>query len=635
MQARTSGVDDPNGLSRRRFLAVAGTGVGIAGLAGASRRASVTRAEAAGGDKAQPGGQLVVATWDEPISLDPVNTAAGGLNPVRLLFDTLVVQGGDFAPHPGVAESWTVSPDGRAYTFRLKRNVRFHDGTPLDAEAVKFSLDRATSPQAKASFTISLAGTYQATEVIDDRTARVVLTQPYAAFLDGLAEGYHSIVSPTAAAKYGRDFDRNPVGSGPYRFQEWISKSHVTLTRNADYAWGSALFRHQGPPYPDRVTFRLVPDGATRLATLETGEVHVAEDLPPEEVERLRKDPKLQVLSRVTPGTCAQIMINTTQPPLDDVRVRQALEYAVSQEELSTILFRGALTPARAPLAPGTLGHDPSLTTFYRTDPARARTLLEAAGWTLRPDGSRAKNGHRLEISINIVSASIQTLPAKVAELVQAQLAEVGVRLSIKQTDTASLFAILRQASQQMVLGWRAGSDPDVIRPLFHSSFFGKSPVARIRFKDEQLDQLLVQGAQELDRAKRQAIYGEIQRIVLRNALIVPLWNRHALVGARSTVRDVEPRRAGGSQPVRRLARQPLTVHTRREERPAKAPRMRRWPSEQVGDPPHDGVPVGDRLQLPLEGPGEVGVHLLAVAREPGQRPVDVVRTVSGPGLIR
>jgi peptide/nickel transport system substrate-binding protein len=525
-----SRVSKPSRLSRRRFLTIAGTGAGIA---------SLRPGKAAASETPRSGGQLVVATWDEPISLDPANTAAAGLNPVRLLYDTLVVQGPDFAPHPGVAESWTVSPDGRAYTFRLKRSVRFHDGTPLDARAVKFSLDRATGPLAKANFTISLAGIYQATEVIDDRTARVLLTQPYAAFLDGLTEGYHAIVSPTSAAKYGRDFDRNPVGSGPYGFEEWISKSHVTLRRNPDYAWGPALFKHHGPPYADRVTFRLVPDSSTRLATLETGEVHVAEEIAPEEVERLTKDATLQMLSRVAPGTCAQLMINTTQPPLDDVRVRQALQCAVNQEELSRVLFRGALTPARALLAPGTLGHDPSLATAYRTDSARAGALLDAAGWRLGPDGIRGRNGNRLEIPIHIVSASVQTLPGKVAELIQAQLGEVGVLLQIKQMDTAAIFALLRQAGQHMVLGWRAGSDPDVIRPLFHSSFFGKSPVARIRFKDEQLDQLLVRGAQELDRAKRQEIYGEIQRIVLGNALVVPLWNRHVFVGARATVRDL------------------------------------------------------------------------------------------------
>ena len=130
-----------------------------------------------------------VATWDEPISLDPANTAAAGLNPVRLMFDTLVTQRADSTPAPGVAESWAISADGRAYTFKLKDNVRFHDGTPLDAQAVKFSLDRATSPQAKANFTISLDGIYQAAEVRDELTVRIVLTAPYAPLLDALATG--------------------------------------------------------------------------------------------------------------------------------------------------------------------------------------------------------------------------------------------------------------------------------------------------------------------------------------------------------------------------------------------------------------------------------------------------------------
>ena len=144
-----------------------------------------------------------MATWDEPISLDPANTALAGLNPVRLIFDTLVVLGPDLAARPALAESWSMSQDGTAYTFRLRRGVRFHDGTPLDAAAVKVTLDRATSSQAKANFTISLAGVYRTTEIIDPLTARVVLSRPYAPFLDGLAEGYHALVSPTAVARYG------------------------------------------------------------------------------------------------------------------------------------------------------------------------------------------------------------------------------------------------------------------------------------------------------------------------------------------------------------------------------------------------------------------------------------------------
>jgi peptide/nickel transport system substrate-binding protein len=480
-----------------------------------------------------------VATWDEPISLDPANTALAGLDPVRLIFDTLVVLGPDLTARPALAESWSVSPDGTAYTFRLRRGVRFHDGTPLDAAAVRFNLDRATGSEAKANFTISLAGVYRRTEVIDPLTARVVLSRPYAPFLDGLAEGYHSLVSPAALARYGRDFDRHPVGSGPGVFQELISKGHVTVRRNPDYAWGPPSFRHQGPMHPDSVTFRLVPESATRLATIETDEVHVAEEIPPEEVGRLGQHPRLRILSRVAPGTSAQLMLNTSRPPLDDSRVRQALGYAVDQDQLSRILFGGVLTAARTLLAPGTLGHAERLAALSRTDRPRARMLLEAAGWRPGPDGVRSRDGTRLEVTIHIVRASVQSLPLKVAEVLQAQLREVGIHLQIAQNDTAGLFAILNQGSQQMVLGWRQGTDPDVLRPLFHSSFFGRSPVARIRFKDERLDDLIVRGSQELDRRRRQSIYEEIQEIAMRNALVVPLWYRHAFVAVSGTTRDV------------------------------------------------------------------------------------------------
>jgi len=524
-------------LTRRRLLGMIGTGAAAGGI-GLSRRAFPEGAPAPS-VAPRAGGEVRVATWDEPISLDPANTAVAGLNPVRLIFDTLVTQKPDAIPAPGLAASWMISGDGRAYTFRLKDGVRFHDGTPLDASAVKFSLDRATSPQAKANFTISLDGIYQAAEVRDELTVRITLTAPYAPLLDALATGYYAIVSPTAVARYGKDFDRQPVGSGPYRLREWAPKSHVTLERNDRYAWGAPVFKHRAAAYPERVTFRLVPEASTRLATLETGEVHVAEEISPEDVDWVSQRPNLRVLRQIIPGTTAQLMMNTTRPPLDDVRVRRAVLTAVNQDELTHVLFRGALTPARTPLAPGTLGFDERLAAAYRFDTNRARALLDDAGWKLGPAGLRARSGQTLEISINIVGTPIQTLPAKVAELVQAQLRDVGITLSIKQMDTASLFALLRQGGHQMVLGWRGGSDPDVMRPLFHSAFFGKSPVARILFRDEHLDQLLTQGAQELNRARRQVIYREAQEIVLRNALVVPLWNRHALVGASARLRDL------------------------------------------------------------------------------------------------
>jgi peptide/nickel transport system substrate-binding protein len=261
--------------------------------------------------------------------------------------------------------------------------------------------------------------------------------------------------------------------------------------------------------------------------------------IPPEEVERLKGNPKLQVLSQTALGTCWQLQINTTQPPLDDLKVRQALEYAVNQEDITKVLFKGALPAAHSPFAKGTLGYDDAIAKMYSFDQAKSKALLEEAGWKPGGDGIREKDGKKLNISINIVSSSIQALPIKMAELVQGQLREVGIFLEIKQTDTAALFALMNEGSQQMIFGRRAGSDPDVIRPLFHSSLFGKSPVARIRFKDDRLDQLLMDGSQELDRAKRQAIYKEISEIVYKNALVVPLWDHTDFVGAQASVKGL------------------------------------------------------------------------------------------------
>jgi peptide/nickel transport system substrate-binding protein len=496
-------------------------------------------AAAAPAVKPESGGELIVAGWDEPISLDPAMTNVSGLNSTNLLYDTLVVQSNDGKYHPALAESWEASADGKTYTFKLKRGPKFHDGTPVNAEAVKFSLDRVTAPTAKANFTITLAGVYGGTEVVDEATARVTLKQPYAPFLTAVADGYFAAVSPTAVEKFGKDFDRNPVGSGPYIFEEWASKSHVALKKNPDYAWGSSFHKHQGAGYSDRVSIRLIPDGRTRMATVETGEVHIAEEIPPDEIERLRTDPKVQVLAQVAPGTGWQLQINTTQPPTDELAVRQAIEYAVNQAELVKVLFKDTFKPSQSIIVPGTIGNTPTLSQVYGHNPAKAQEVLGQAGWAPGGDGIRTRGGKRLEVSIDIISAGIQTLPIKLAELLQAQFREVGIHLNIKQYDTAGLFAAMNEGQQQMIYGRRAGPDPDVLRPLLHSAGIGKGPVQRTRYKDEQLDKLLEEGAQETDPAKRPAIYKDIQDIVFKQALLVPLWDFQVFVAARSNVQGL------------------------------------------------------------------------------------------------
>ena len=492
---------------------------------------------AAAAEKPQAGGELVVALWQEPLSLDPTNANTIALRPAMLVYDTLIVQSNDFKYHPGLAESWEVASDGKSYTFKLKKNVKFHDGTPFNAQAVKANFDRIASPDAKATFSVSIRGIYQETQVVDDFTARVVLSQAYAPFLDGVAEAFYSMASPAAVAKFGKDFDRNPVGTGPFVFQEWAAKSHVTLKKNPDYAWGSSLFKHQDGAYLDRISFRLITESATRLATLETGEIQLAEEIPPLDVDRLKKDSKFQVVSQTYPGGPAQMQLNTSKPPLNELAVRQAIEYAVNQDDVVKLLFAGAYTPARTPMSPGTFGYDESLAKVYGTNPAKAKEVLEQAGWKAGGDGIRQKDGKPLEFTVNVVSEITDTVRA--AELLQAQAREVGIKVNVQQLDTGAWNAAVGQGSQMAVIGWRGASDPDFMRPIFHSANIGKSPLQRTHFKDERLDQLLDEGSREQDRTKRAALYREAQEIILKQGLMVPLWDRYNFVGTRANVRDL------------------------------------------------------------------------------------------------
>lgn len=536
-------------LSRREFLrasAMTGAALTVTLIAGCAPQAPAPAAPAkdqppaaaqkpAAAAKPKTGGDLVVGFWSEPRSLDPMNANAPAVRHIMGLYDTLIVQSNDFKYHPALAESWEVSPDGTAYTFKLKKGVKFHDGTPFNAQAVKHNLDRFVLPEATANVSVSLAGVYKTTEVVDDYTAKIVLEYPFAPFLDGMAEGYNSFASPTAVEKFGKDYGRNPVGTGPFIFEDWKANSQITMKRNPDYTWGSSFYKHQNQAYVDKVSIRLIPEIGTRLATLETGEVHVAEDVPPEEVERLKKDANIQVVPQSYPGGPAVLEMNTANPPLDDVLVRQAICWAVNQEDLVKNLFSGMTTVARTHLSPGTFGYFETVDTVYKYDPAKSRQLLEQAGWKLGPDGIRVKDGKPLEISHNNMPADKTLLRA--AELIQANLRDVGIKDEIKIQQSGPHTADILAGSQYMTFGWRAATDPDFLRPYYHSNFIGHQ-LNRARFKHDELDRLLVQGAQEQDRSKRPDIYKKAQDIILKEALIVPLWHRNNFVGTRSNVND-------------------------------------------------------------------------------------------------
>src|SRR5579864_5827718 len=267
------------------------------------------------------GGTLAYALDGSPDRLDP---NLSGLRPAQIvffqIFDPLLVRDPkDNAIKPWLAESWTVSPDGKVYTFRLRPGVKFQDGTPFDAAAVKFNFDRTHNPALGTRCGGCAVGFYESADVDGPSTVRIHLKSPWAPFLDA-ASLFYRMVSPAGVRKAGdQDFGRRPVGSGPFRFVEWIPNDHITLERNQDYAWAPSLFAHQGPPYLDRVVFRLIPEPSTRVGALQSGELQVTTAVATQDFQRLAHDPRFKPIVGLAPGVPYAWAINVTKAPADDL----------------------------------------------------------------------------------------------------------------------------------------------------------------------------------------------------------------------------------------------------------------------------------------------------------------------------
>jgi peptide/nickel transport system substrate-binding protein len=420
---------------------------------------------------------------------------------------------------PGLADSWEISPDALTYTFHLKQGVKFHDGTPFNAQAVKFTMDRVIDPATKAGQSHDQLGPYDHTDVIDDNTARIVMKQPYAPLLTNL-NGYLGIVSPTAVQKMGlADFARQPVGTGPFIFKEWVAKDHVTLVKNPDYNWGSSYFTHTGPAYLDQVTFKVIPDQSVRTGTLKSGETQIIDDLDPLEYDALSKDSNFGVIVKGQPGSGYVLLLNTTSTgAISDPAVRQAMEYATDREGLNTSVFQGLMKVAWSPLMRPTLGYDPATETLFSFDPEKAKQLLDAAGWQPGSDGVRTKAGQRLEISFPIIS---RPRDSAMAESVQASLRDVGIDLQVNPLERAAARDAFDQNRYDVSFMWFSYGDPDVLRTIFHSA--NVQAFNRAKYAVPEVDQMLEQAAGLTDTAKRVDIYKQVQERVLNDLVVVPL----------------------------------------------------------------------------------------------------------------
>lgn len=479
------------------------------------------------------GGKLVFAARQDIDTLDPHITNRAATRKILIQFtDTLtVINPKDGKVQPGLAESWAVSRDGKSYTFRLRKGVKFHDGTPFDAAAVKATFDRIQEPLGAPGVARAFLGPYEGADVIDASTVRVRFKQPYAPFLRMAGLSPLAPLSPTAVKKMGQDFSRRPIGTGPFMVKEWVSKSHVTLVRNPDYHWAPATAAHQGPAYLEEITWRFVPEATTRTAILQTGEANISEDLSYADVAAFERNPDVRILRGVPAGTPWSLFPNVQKFPTNDPAVRRALHHAIRKDAVVRVVFHGQSRPAASLLQPPTPGFAPLANELFPHDAARAKKVLDDAGWKPGPDGIRVKDGKRLEL---LWIFGTNNGYEEMAPLIQAMAREVGMDIQLREQPRVQMYEAVRKSEHNIgELNWWF-PDPSILTTNFHTSRLHAFNPARL--SDPEIDKLLDQAAGMVDEGQRMALYKKIQRTLLEMGAGIPLVDQVTIVGVRKEV---------------------------------------------------------------------------------------------------
>jgi len=478
----------------------------------------------------QSGGTLHYGLTLAVSGIDPHVNASSELGiALSSVYDTLVAQDHAGVFHPFLAQSWSVSADGLTYTFKLRQDVTFHDGAPFDAVAVVRNLDQVADPATKSQKAVFLLGPYDHAEALDDYTVKIVLKAPFAPLLDGLSQVYLGMASPAALDQWGDQYQLHQVGTGPFRFVSYQERQTLVLARNPDYRWAPEIRAHQGPAYLDGIEFRFYGDPATRLPALLSGQADVMGELPPGDAASIDKSTKQTTQPPVkanyilypvaVPGQSVQFFLNTTLPPLDDLRVRQALLHATDRAALVSAVFGPTSPMASGPLAAVTHGADAALAGSYGYDVAKARSLLAEAGWTdANGDGILEREGQPLALKSILMSWG--ELP-KIGTILQAQWRAVGIDLQLDPLTYPAALEAGRAGTHHMMPFVISGTDPDLLSTFFHSRNLGGFNWAKV--SDPEVDGWLEEAARRLAWPERATRYARVQQRVMDQAWILPI----------------------------------------------------------------------------------------------------------------
>jgi peptide/nickel transport system substrate-binding protein len=481
----------------------------------------------------RPGGELRVALAEEPDLLDPTlaRTLVG-----RIVFASIceklydVDQDLNLVPQLA-AEMPEVSEDGLTMTIPIREGIMFADATPLDAAAVKTSLDRHRELEgsARSSELTSVAGV----EVVDPQTVQLTLNAPFAPLTAVLADRSGMIMSPTALAEKGEDFGTDPVCVGPFRFSDRVAQDRIEVVKDPNYYDAANV-------YLDQVTYRIIADGTTRFNNLRSGDVEVLERTAPTDVAALESDASLRLISSESLGYQG-ITINIgnadgiTQPPgplpgeyasplSDSAQVRQALELSLDREAINQAVFLGQFAPACGPISPASPLSSDAAQACPAYDPAAALDLLAQAG---------VDTPVQIEMMIGIDAQA-----RRLGEAIQAQASEGGFEIQLNPTEfSAALDQADQGRFQSFQIGWSGRVDPDGNIASFLTT---QAPLNTAGYSNSQADQLIEAARASSDLAERRQLYGDLQTLVAQEDPIIYLYRQKNLTGVSDTVAGVE-----------------------------------------------------------------------------------------------
>lgn len=480
---------------------------------------------------------LIVGRANDSISLDPANTTEMDSIKVTVnIFETLVKyerEGSNIVP--GLAESWRSTEDGLTWTFYLRRGVKFHDGSNFDANAVVFNFERwmdISNPYHNGQFSYwnyvfgGFPGFIESVKAPSNYTVEIKLSKPYAPFLNILVMPVFGIESPEAIKEYKEEVYKHPVGTGPFCFKSWETKSSIILTRNENY-WST-------PAKVEELEFRVIPSSHERLEQLKMGEIHIADNLGPDDVAVIEEDRELQLYLRPS-FNVGYIALNNEKAPFDNRLVRTAISHAINKEEMIKEVFADIAKPAKTFIPPTLWGYNDSIVE-KEYNPQKAIELLKEAGY---PKGFKAT----LWVMDN--SRNYFPKPKETAEYIKKSLKRVNIDIIIQTFDWDEYLNRINNGEHQMALiGWTGDNmDPDNFLYTLLSSDNAKPGVAGNYsfYKNSEVDLLLRQARETNNIVFRKDLYRRLLNMVNYDMPSTPLVHTMPVVATRSTVRGYIP----------------------------------------------------------------------------------------------